>query len=131
MSSKPSNPKDAIAHTKPPLELIPPAAVYWLAMALRNGALKYGRWNWREAGARSDVYIGAMLRHVFAWASGEDLDPESRLPHLAHVLANAAIVLDADLHDKLIDNRHTVGESAPEAALRAHLAELVGGNHAT
>ena len=53
---------------------------------LKYGAEKpgYGSHNWRGGLAYSRV-IGAILRHILAINRGEDIDPESRLPHTAHL----------------------------------------------
>lgn len=42
-----------------------------------------GQWNWAKGFTWSRL-IGAALRHLFAFARGEDRDPESGLSHLAH-----------------------------------------------
>ena len=53
---------------------------------LKYGAEKpgYGSHNWRGGLAYSRI-IGAILRHIFAINRGEDIDPESRFPHTAHL----------------------------------------------
>ena len=53
---------------------------------LKYGAEKpgYGSHNWRGGLAYSRV-IGAILRHILAINRGEDIDPESRFPHTAHL----------------------------------------------
>lgn len=76
---------------KPPLELVHPDFVTAVARVAAYGAAKYGRWNWLRGKELSRDY-GAALRHLMAWASGEDLDPESGLPHLAHAAACVMIV---------------------------------------
>ena len=38
-----------------------------------------------------------MLRHIFAWASGERVDAESGLSHLAHAGANVLFLLTYEL----------------------------------
>lgn len=103
MSYKSTNPKDLLATRKVPLELVPPAALYEMALALQHGAIKYGAWNWRETGVRPEVYLGAALRHLTAWQGGQEIDPESKAHHLGHVMACCAIVLDARLHSMLLD----------------------------
>lgn len=108
-SMKPSNPKDAIAGGKVPLELFPTTAAAYGSVALFEGAIKYGRANWREAGVRASVYIGACKRHLDKWAEGDDVDPVSRVPHLANALACIAIVIDALEAGKLVDDRHYPG----------------------
>ncbi len=54
-----------------------------IAEVLTFGASKYGANNWRR-GARWGRYYAALLRHLFAWWRGQDLDPETGLSHLAH-----------------------------------------------
>jgi len=105
MSTKDTNPKDAIGSTKLPLSLIPSTASAHIAMAHLHGALKYGAYNWRTAGVRSSIYLDAMYRHLAAWHNGEDYDRESGLPHLAHVGACVNILLDAKECGKLSDDR--------------------------
>ncbi len=53
------------------------------------------------------TYISAMKRHIDRMMDGEDIDPESGAHHLGHVMANCAIVLDAQRHGMLVDNRVT------------------------
>ena len=103
--TKLTNPKDAIGCGKLPLDLVPDTAVAWQAMVHLHGALKYGPWNWREAGVRSSIYVAALRRHVAAWWNGEELDPESNLPHLAHAAACLNILMDAKECGKLNDDR--------------------------
>ena len=65
------------------LGCLPPRALISIGWVLSYGARKYSRDNWLKN--RSYVrYYDACLRHLFAWWSGEDKDPESGLPHLAH-----------------------------------------------
>ena len=73
------------------LDLIPTEAVRGLGEVLTFGAGKYGDRNW-EKGLDSDRVYAALERHLLAWREGEIIDPESGLPHLAHVLTNAAML---------------------------------------
>jgi hypothetical protein len=107
--TKPTNPKDAIGSTKIPLHLWPTTATVYGAMALQDGACKYGRNNWRAMGVRATVYIDAMQRHLIRYAAGEDIDPDSGLPQLAMVLACAAILVDAKEAGMLNDDREYPG----------------------
>jgi hypothetical protein len=68
---------------KPPLSLIPRKALELEANVFSFGAKKYGRDNYKAGMAWTRV-IDAALRHVNAFADGEDTDPESGLTHLAH-----------------------------------------------
>ena len=73
------------------LDLLPPEAIRALGAVLTYGADKYGPNNWR--GVRVERYEAALLRHWLAWREGEMMDTESGLPHLWHVLCNAAFLV--------------------------------------
>lgn len=68
---------------KPPLSLLDRHALEAIAEVMNFGATKYGRHQWRGGIAYSRL-IDAALRHIYAFADGEDLDPESGLSHVAH-----------------------------------------------
>lgn len=106
-STKPSNPnpKDIVGSDKIPFHLWPETASLLGSLALLDGALKYGRSNWRAVGVRASIYVDAIRRHLTAWFEGQDMDTDSGLPHLAHVLACVAILVDADAHGQLNDDR--------------------------
>lgn len=108
-STKPTNPKDAIGFNKLPIHLWPTTATAMGSLALLDGMLKYGRSNFRAIGVRSSIYFDAVNRHLNAWFEGEDNDPDSGLPHLAHALAGLAILVDAEAAGKLNDDRMTKG----------------------
>lgn len=74
-------------------------------IGLLEGALKYGRTNWRESGVRASIYVDACKRHLDAWFEGEDCAPDSGSPHLANALACLAIIVDAQAAGKLVDDR--------------------------
>lgn len=106
VSDKPSNPKDLIGSNKLPLHLWPETATALGCLATLEGNLKYGRTNWRAAGVKASIYFDACKRHINAWFDeGEDNDPDSGLPHLAHALACLAIIVDAQAAGKLTDDR--------------------------
>ena len=99
------NPKTAYGEAKPKLSDTPTIGIQLLGQVHSNGANKYGRFNWREHQVSSTVYYDAAQRHLMAWFNGENIDPESGLPHLAHVMACCNILLDAEKNGKLNDNR--------------------------
>lgn len=76
---------------KPPLELIPPAALESAARVFGYGATKYSAYNWAN-GMSWQTVIGCLLRHVAAIQKGEDVDPESGELHIGHVLCNAMML---------------------------------------
>jgi len=100
-----TNPKDFFGSNKLPLHLWPSTATALGCLAFLDGAGKYGRSNWRVKGVRASIYYDAARRHLDAWFEGEDLAPDSGLPHLAHALACIAIVVDAQACGKLNDDR--------------------------
>lgn len=68
------------------LELVPFELVEAAAQAMGFGAAKYGDYNWQKGLVVSRVFA-ALLRHLYAWWKGQDLDEESGLSHLAHAAA--------------------------------------------
>ena len=106
-----ANPKQAYGDKKVPLQNIPPTALVYLGMALKEGARKYGAYNWREKDVELMTYVGAAMRHIAAFIDGQDEDPDSGNPHLAHALASLAILVDAIESDCGIDNRPKMGSS--------------------
>lgn len=102
------NPKDVIGSGKLPLHLWPTTASAMGCIALLNGALKYGRSNWRKIGVRASVYVDACQRHLAAWFEGEESDEEG-VPHLASALACIAILVDCEACGLLKDDRQFPG----------------------
>ena len=104
------NPKliQAMKDGKAPLEYLVYSVLENDAKVHKSGADKYGVRNWRKAEILASTYEGAILRHFIAWASGQDLDPESGLPHLNHIRACCAIVLDSTEAGTLIDDRDRI-----------------------
>ncbi len=100
-----ADPKGEAGKLKCPLHLLPPYALSETAWVQSLGAEKYGPWNWRQNRVEAMTYVGAILRHMAAWSSGEDNDPESGRSHLAHIAAGCNILLDAGNAETLIDNR--------------------------
>lgn len=105
MSTKDTNPKDAIGDKKAPLHLLSPIASLHWSLAQYAGNIKYGAWNWRAGGARASVYIAAAKRHLDAYTSGEEYDPVDGSHHLGNVMACAAILLEAREIGRLVDDR--------------------------
>lgn len=120
--TKDTNPKDAIGSTKLDLGLVPDTLIVYAAMSFLEGALKYGRFNWRIAGVRASIYNAALTRHQMDWWNGEDTDPVTRVHNLASIIACAGILLDAELCGKLTDDRPP---RAPVAELIDHAPGLV------
>lgn len=103
--TKPTNPKDAIGVRKVPMSAVPAGVLMDLALALLEGAAKYGRHNYRAMGVRSSVYYDAAVGHLMDWWEGEDVDPDSGLSHVTKAIASLVVLRDAMLQNKLTDDR--------------------------
>lgn len=125
VSEKPSNPKDAIGSDKLPLHLWPSTATAMGCVAMANGAMKYGRGNFRAIGVRASIYVDAAMRHLTAWFEGEECDPDDGVPHLAAALACIAIIVDAGAAGLLTDDRaYPGGYRAAIEQLTPHIKRL-------
>ena len=69
---------------KPRTDLIPVAPLMSLADLYRMGADKYADRNWEQGMEYSRLY-GALLRHLFKWWGGEEIDKEDGQHHLDSV----------------------------------------------
>lgn len=78
---------------KTKLSLIPPFVIEQLGKVLTFGACKYERNNYRK-GMEWSKMMDSTMRHLNAFWAGEDLDPESGLPHLSHAMANISFMLE-------------------------------------
>ena len=103
--TKATNPKDIMATARLPLHLVPSTVEAFAALAYAEGAAKYGAYNWRETGVSASVYLSALRRHLAKWQNGEWADEKTGVPHLASIIADAGIILDAWLCGKLNDDR--------------------------
>ena len=70
---------------KPRFSLLP-SQIWQVIDVLEFGAKKYGVDNWQKVDNSRERYFNACHRHLQAWWSGERLDAESGLTHLAHAV---------------------------------------------
>lgn len=74
--------------------LMPFECIEEINKVLDFGAKKYAAHNWRTGtGFKYTRVLSSLLRHTFAWARGEDLDPESGLSHLSHMGCNVIFLI--------------------------------------
>jgi addiction module HigA family antidote len=106
------NPKARVGDLKVPMHLVPPVATVHLAMALEDGAKKYGAFNYRSEQINVSTYIGAIHRHLAAYQDGEDFAADSGVHHIAAVLAGGAILLDCLSMGNLVDDRPVSSNAA-------------------
>lgn len=83
--------KGVMKNPKLPIELIPPVFITEVSTVLLHGAKKYAPNNWMRGMSYTTAY-GAIQRHLNAWFSGEEIDPESGLNHLAHAACGLAFL---------------------------------------
>lgn len=82
-----------------------PQALLKVAEVAGFGEIKYDRLNYMK-GYDWSLTFDAGMRHRLAFWSGEDFDPESGLPHLAHAAWHDLCLLAFFLHDLGSDNRY-------------------------
>lgn len=134
-TGKDTNPKQAFADTKLPLDVVPAIVVAYAALGFLEGGLKYGKVNWRASGVRASTYIAAIKRHLEKFEEGEDADPTTLVPHLANLIASAGIIIDAQTAGTLHDDRPRSNPGAIAfiegrgAEIANHLRELFAGKN--
>jgi hypothetical protein len=74
-------------------DLATPFAQEQYAKVLTVGGLKYGDHNWQN-GMPWTTVLASLERHVEKFKAGDDLDDESGLLHMAHVMTNAAFLIE-------------------------------------
>ena len=89
---------------KPRIGLIPAEAIYALATVLTAGAEKYADRNW-EKGMDWERPFNALQRHMWAFWSGEDLDPELGVPHTWCAITELAFLIAYEARRAGTDNR--------------------------
>jgi hypothetical protein len=118
VTSPDGNPKTAVGITKPALHAIPPVSLLYLGQAMADGNRKYGLVNWRHDPITVSTYYNALLRHALAWWDGQETDPVTGIDHLAYIMANCAILLDAREQGTLTDDRPTLHGKTAEVISR-------------
>lgn len=108
-TEKGENPKERLGRLKPDLSLIPQSVLVLEAMAMMQGAEKYGPYNWRSTKVQARTYIAAAQRHLAAWLDGEEVAEDSGIHHLAHARASLGVVMDAQLCGMMVDDRPRKG----------------------
>ena len=73
---------------KPKWSLVHMHSLVPMIRVLEYGALKYEPFNWQKPMKRDEL-LDSMQRHLAALIDGNELDDESGLTHIGHIMANA------------------------------------------
>ncbi len=122
---KPSNPKDSVGIKKLYYSVLPWGVIAEVGLALLEGALKYGRHNYRGVGVRASVYFDASLRHLTDWWEGEDVDQDSGLSHITKAIAGLTVLRDSMRRGNWVDDRPPVEAQGWMVELNKKAAALV------
>lgn len=79
-------------------------ALYTVAEVAGHGADKYSYNNWFD-GYLFSLSYDALQRHLMKFWAGEDYDPESGHPHMAHAAWHCLALLSFQLRGTGTDNR--------------------------
>jgi hypothetical protein len=85
-------------------DLIDGYALDELAKVYTYGTVKYDDNNWRKGMKWSRIF-GALMRHSWAFWKGEEIDPESGHPHMAHAAWQCLALLNYSKYRKKFDDR--------------------------
>lgn len=70
-------------------------ALFEIARVMTYGAVKYSPNNWR-LGFKYSRIIAAILRHIMQYSSGQKLDAETGVSHLAHACCGLFMLIEFD-----------------------------------
>lgn len=85
-----------------------------MVRVLEFGAKKYAAHNWKK-GLKVTQTMESLYRHLFALQSGEDIDPESGLPHIGHIQCNVMFLAHMLLNRPDMDDRY---KEEPKVTIR-------------
>ncbi|WP_207546436.1 dATP/dGTP diphosphohydrolase domain-containing protein [Mycobacteroides chelonae] len=95
-------------------DYIPAEPLRLLAKLYGVGAKKYSSGNWRR-GYDWGLSFAALNRHLWQWWNGEDLDPETGVPHTVAVMWHAAALTEFMSTHPEYDSRPKKAEAATDS----------------
>ena len=98
-------------------ELLDPLLLEGIAKVLTFGSKKYSDHNWIKCNSVMR-YFGAIMRHLWAWARGEDLDPETNIHHLYHAGCCLMFMCGLLMRNKESDDRVLVDKDISKINLK-------------
>jgi len=102
---KDGNPKTALGIAKPSTFYTPTIPYLLYSMVHMQGAFKYGTFNWRDDPVSISTYLDAAKRHIDLYRDGQQAASDTQLHNLAHAMTCLSILIDAEYHNTLIDDR--------------------------
>lgn len=121
------NPKQACGAKKIPYSAVPATVIAELALAMQEGALKYGRHNFRVAGQiQASTYYDATRRHLDDWWEGKDFDADSKinLHEVTKAIASLTVLRDSMIQGTFKDDRPPKAPAGWQSRLNAMTVEL-------
>lgn len=99
---------------KAPMSLINTIFLEGIARVLAHGSDKYGPNMWRDDPMPHTAEIDSMLRHLLAFANGEDIDPASGELHLHHIGCRLSFLVERYYTRPDLDDRYKpLGQIGP------------------
>ena len=89
---------------KPKWSLVPQSTLLPMVQVLEFGASKYGEYNWTK-GLSVKETCESLKRHLDAYMEGEDVDSESGISHIGHILCNGMFLSFMQQHRPDLDDR--------------------------
>lgn len=90
---------------------VDPKFILGVANVLTFGATKYARGNWKLATEEDrDRLKDSLMRHIYAYLSGEVLDPETNQSHLYHATCNLMFLDNLDKQLSLMNQKQKCEE---------------------
>jgi hypothetical protein len=86
-------------------DLVSAIGIQYLAEVYTFGGIKYGDRNWQQ-GIRWGRVFAAIMRHLWAFWCGEDLDKETGLPHTAHAAFGCLALTEYMVTHRRFDDRY-------------------------
>ncbi len=111
-------PNEKAAGSKPDISLVAPDFILAVAEVMTNGRGTHGARQWEEGMAWSLAY-NSLMRHMLAWASGEDKDQKSGYSHLAHAACRIMMLLCYEKRGLGTDDRAKRGKTTKDIILEA------------
>ena len=91
------------------------------------GAKKYPARNWEQGMKWNEGVASSLMRHLAAWANGEDIDPENGQHHDVAILWNAVALVTYRLRGVGIDDRPSLskGNDVPRHTVERDISDPV------